>query len=219
MKNKLVCVFAHPDDEAFGPGGTITQFAKDYDVYILCATRREAGGKNSDHDIAKIRSNELLQSSRILGVKKVFFLDFTDGQLCNNIYHDLAKKITGFVNEIKPEILLTFEPRGVSGHIDHITVSMVTTYVFEHLSFVKQLFYFCLSEEQVGEEKRLGDYFIHFPPGYKKAKIDKTIDVTNVWETKVEAMKTHQSQTHDVNLILTYLEKLPKEEYFLVLKK
>lgn len=219
MRQKLVCVFAHPDDEAFGPGGTIAKFAQDHDVYILCATRGEAGGNNGEKDVGKIRSDELLESSRILGVKKVFFLGFTDGQLCNNIYHDLAKKIMRIVYKLKPETLLTFEPRGVSGHIDHITVSMVTSYIFIHSPMVKTLYYFCLTEQIVKEEKKLGDYFIYFPPGYKKSEINKVVDVSEVWETKVKAMKTHRSQMGDVKTILSYLKKMPKEEHFLVLSR
>ena len=39
----LVCIFAHPDDEAFGPGGTIAKFAKKRPVYLICATKGESG--------------------------------------------------------------------------------------------------------------------------------------------------------------------------------
>ena len=125
-----------------------------------------------------------------------------------------------YLEKIRPEILLTFEPHGVSGHIDHIAASMVTSYVFEHLSFVKTLLYYCHSEEQVKKIKKIiGDYFVYFPPGYKKNDIAKTVDINSVWETKVKAMKKHQSQIHDVNMILDFLEKMPKVEHFLVLKK
>lgn len=220
MKQKLVCVFAHPDDEAFGPGGTIAKLAQDYEVYILCATRGEAGEKNGEHDIGKTRSNELLESSHVLGVKKVFFLGFTDGQLCNSNYHDLANKIKQIVKRLKPEILLTFEPRGVSGHIDHITVSMVTTYIFEHLSFVKKILYYCHTDWQVKIIKTfLRDYFVYFPPGYKSTEIGLTVDIKPVWNIKEKAMRIHKSQIHDVNRILTFLKLMPKKEYFLVLKK
>ena len=220
MRQKLVCVFAHPDDEAFGPGGTIAKFAKDHDVYILCATKGEAGGKNGQKDIGKIRSDELLESSRILGVKQVFFLGFTDGQLCNNTYHALAKKIKKHLDLIKPQTLLTFEPRGVSGHIDHVTVSMVVSYLFERLPYVKTLLYYCHTDWQVKIIKTfLKDYFVYFPPGYKSAEIGKTVDIKPVWKIKERAMKVHKSQMHDVNRILAFLKLMPKKEYFLVLKK
>lgn len=219
MGKKLVCVFAHPDDEAFGPGGTIAKFAKDQDVYILCATKGEAGG-NGEKNIASIREKELQTSANILGVKRVDFLDFTDGQLCNSTYHDLAKKIKKHLDLIKPQTLLTFEPRGVSGHIDHITVSMVASYLFERLPYIKTLLYYCHTDWQVRIIKKfLKDYFVYFPPGYKPSEIGLTVDIKPVWKIKEKAMRVHKSQIHDVNRILTFLKLMPKKEYFLVLKK
>ena len=43
-KLSLMAVFAHPDDEAFGTGGTLTKYAAEgHDVYLVTATRGEAG--------------------------------------------------------------------------------------------------------------------------------------------------------------------------------
>lgn len=42
-KQKLVAIFAHPDDEAFGPGGTLALYAKTHDTYLICVTHGEAG--------------------------------------------------------------------------------------------------------------------------------------------------------------------------------
>ena len=40
----LMAVFAHPDDEAFGTGGTLAKYAaQGCDVYLVTATRGEAG--------------------------------------------------------------------------------------------------------------------------------------------------------------------------------
>lgn len=214
----IVCIFAHPDDEAFGPAGTIAKLAWHNDVYILCATRGEAGKKASlsEKNLAVLREEELKKSAKILGVKNVYFLDFADGTLCNNLYHELAKKIQDKLEVLKPDTLITFEPRGISGHIDHITVSMTTSFVFKRLKFVKKLFYYCLSRNIT---KKFGNYFIYFPPGYRKSEIDLVNDVSKQWHLKIKAMQAHQTQIQDVSRILKIINKFPKEEYFLVLKK
>jgi LmbE family N-acetylglucosaminyl deacetylase len=92
----IVCIFAHPDDEAFGPGGTIALLSKKNDLYILCATKGEAGkNRHTDKEtpLQRLRSNELKASAMILGVKKVQFLNYIDGSLSNSLYHKLAKSI------------------------------------------------------------------------------------------------------------------------------
>lgn len=132
------------------------------------------------------------------------------------IYHQLASKIEQKLKILKPEILLTFEPRGISGHIDHITVSYVTTYVFYKLPHVKKLMYYCISAKN---RTFIGDYFIYFPPGYKKEQIDEVVDISQFWDTKVAAMMAHKSQIDDAKRILKIAQKLPKEECFLTLKK
>lgn len=212
-RRSLVAVFAHPDDEAFGPAGTLAKFANDHDVYILCATKGEANG---DQQLGQIRPKELLKSAKILGVKKVYFLGFKDGCLCNQIYHDLARKIETKLKLLSPQTLITFEPRGISGHIDHITVSMVTTYVFYKLPFIKTLLYHCITQDL---RNKVGDYFIYFPPGYRRSEIDKVVNIEDVWQTKVKAMLEHKSQIADAKRILKNHQNLPKEEYFLVLEK
>lgn len=215
-KPVLVCVFAHPDDEAFGPSGTIHKFTKTHDVYILCATKGQAGQDSRSETsitLTNKRSQELKDSAKILGVKKVYFLGFKDGTLSNNLYHKLAAKIQVHLEKLRPEIVITFEPQGVSGHIDHITVSMVTTFVCNRLSFIKELWYYCILKERAAMRQ---NYFIYFPQGYDKSEIDKIIETKDVWDLKVKAMMAHESQKHDAESILKDAVNLPKEEYFIV---
>lgn len=212
-RKTLVAVFAHPDDESFGPSGTLYKYSLTHDVYILCATKGEIGGTHKK--LGEIRAKELKKSAKIIGVKQVYFLGFVDGTLSNSLYHQLAAKIEEKLKYLKPEIVMTFEPRGISGHIDHITVSMVTTYVVKKLSFVKQLQYYCITE---AKRARFDDYFIYFPPGYKKTEVDKTVDVEDVWNIKVKAMMVHKSQIKDAKRILKTIEKAPREEHFLIFK-
>ncbi|HSW48243.1 MAG TPA: PIG-L deacetylase family protein [Candidatus Saccharimonadales bacterium] len=211
-------VFAHPDDEAFFTGGTIATLAKDHDVYTICITNGDAGENSSDKDgdLAEIRKAEVLEAGKILGVKETVFLGYKDGALSNNLYHEIATKIEEIVDKLRPEILLTFEPRGISGHIDHIVTSMVTSYIFKKSEIVKELWYCCNNEEiQVA----IKDYYIYWPAGYKKSEISKVIDIESVWETKVAAMHKHESQIHDVEWILGLVKNLPKEENIIILKK
>lgn len=212
MSQKVVCVFAHPDDEAFGPGGTIAKYAKDSEVYLISATNgnsEERGGEK----LGKTREKELLASAKVLGIKKVFFLGFEDGTLDLNTYHNLADKIRDIIVDIRPETVITFELRGISGHPDHVVVAGATSFVVQKLPFVKNLYYHCLTKDM---RKRMGnDYFIFVPPGYSKKDIDKVVDVSSVWETKVKAMRCHKSQIKDVERILESRKDMPKKEYFL----
>lgn len=221
MKKKpvAVCVFAHPDDEAFGPSGTIYKLVKTHDVYLLCATKGQAGQDSRSEkglSLTDKRAQELTQSAQILGIKKVYFLGFKDGTLSNNLYHKLAGKVEKHLRDLKPEIVITFEHHGISGHIDHITVSMVTTFVFNKLTGIKEIWYHALTRKRAAMRK---DYFIYFPPGYKRSQIDKIVDVSDVWITKVKAMRAHGSQKHDAESILETFKMHPKEEYFLVTKR
>jgi len=69
------------------------------------------------------------------------------------------------------------------------------------------------------------DYFIYFPPGYTKKEVDIVVDISKYWNLKIESIKAHQSQKKDVERVLNllrlgnFLRFLPKEEYFLVLKR
>ncbi len=215
----LLCIFAHPDDEAFGPGGSIAKFVKKRDVYIICVTdgcKGSAENLDSDKDLSEVRKRELLESAKILGVKKVDFLNYTDGILCNNLYHEIAEKLIGLIKTYQPDTLLTFDSTGVSGHLDHIAVSLITSFVFKKLDNIKKLLYLCELEETLNQ---FGDYFVYTPPGRKLSEIDLTIDISETWKLKVKSMQAHKSQIKDAEKILKILSNKPKENYFRVLQK
>lgn len=212
----IVGIFAHPDDEAFGPSGTLALLSKAKSVYLICVTNGDAATGVADEALGKIRQQELHASAKILGIKEVFFLNFLDGSLSNNQYHIIAEKIEEILKKLQPELLITIENRGVSGHLDHIAVSMISSFVFEKLSFVKEIWYHCIDEDM---RAKFPPYFIYMPQGYKKEQIDKIIDVSAVWDKKIQAMSQHQSQIKDVDKIEKIEKESPKEEYFLIKKK
>lgn len=208
---KIVGVFAHPDDETFGPSGSLAKWAAHHEVSIVCCTNGNAGA-----GLKEVRKQELLKASRILNIANVRFLDFEDGSLSNNVYPDLVEQLKQILTDIQPDIVVTFAPNGVSGHIDHIVVTSVVNYLYERTELIREIRYFCLRQE---EREELSDYFVFVPDGITKDEAHLVEDVSEVWPQKIAAIKQHYSQSHDGDRILKVLEMLPKEEYFLIKRK
>lgn len=217
---RLLFIFAHPDDDAFGPSGSLAKLAKTHDVYFLCATKGE-GGENDLHNkttpLASLRSAEVIASCKAVGGKGVHFLGFIDGTLCNGLYHQIADAVQTYVDLYQPTILMSWEPRGITGHIDHIVMSMVTHFVYHRSPCVKKLMLFCKSESQTRDF--MNDYFIYRPPGYPRADIDEVIEVSGEWETKIKAMQCHKTQIGDMQKVLKRPPVMLMEECFLTEEK
>lgn len=223
---KLLCVFAHPDDEAFGPGGTIAKYAHEgVEIHLLCATKGE-GGKQSEEvrnantevekttNLDEIREQELLASAKVLGIKRVEFLGYKDGTICNANYHEIAQNVIDKIQAFKPQVVMTFDRLGVSGHLDHMGMAMITTYAFMKTTEAQKLYYYCSSREVSALYH--DSYFVYFPYGYTHDQITTTIDLATMWDTKTNAMNQHKSQWHDVVRIQTTQKDMPKKEYFIL---
>jgi LmbE family N-acetylglucosaminyl deacetylase len=149
MTKSILAVLAHPDDESFGLGGTLALYARQgYDTYLVCATRGEAGTVDEEHlngfkDIAELRTNELMRAAKILGLKDVFFLGYRDSGMpgaeenrhpdaqINHSIDEVAGKVVHFIRDLKPDIVLTFDPIGGYRHPDHIHIHHAATLAFE----------------------------------------------------------------------------------------
>lgn len=211
---KILCVFAHPDDESFGPGGTIIKWANEGNrIHLLCATKGEAGMNRSKGAVAKTREKELLAASQILGIESIKFLGFIDGNIGNSDLAKLEKLIIQKIRSYKPDVVLTFDLNGISGHLDHIAVASATTQAFNKTKIAKKIYYLTIPK---GKNKRKQDYFVYRPEGRRPKEIDEVINVTPYWETKLLAMQTHKSQIKDSVRLRKYWSKGIKREYFIV---
>jgi len=214
MKRILFGIFAHPDDEAFGPSGTLLQEVRDgSELHLICATRGEAGN-NPDHhaDLGTVREQEWRASGQQLGATTMTQLHYPDGGLGNQLYLEIAGKLKTTINEVlndqhEPVDLqfITFEPGGLTGHLDHIAISLITTFVYASLQeqtpkSVEQLGlrYFCLSDKQV---PTANIDWIFQPAGLPSDMIDETRDVTDMKEQKLAVMAAHHSQRDDAAMI------------------
>jgi len=149
MTKTILAVLAHPDDETFGLGGTLALYAqKGYDVYYVCATRGEVGAADAEFmkgfkDTAEMRTAELMRAAKILGLKDVFFLGYRDSGMPGSadnknpdaqVAHpidEVAGKVVKYIRDLKPDIVLTFDPIGGYKHPDHIHIQQATTLAFE----------------------------------------------------------------------------------------
>ena len=124
----LLAVFAHPDDEAFGAGGTLAKYASQgIDVYLVSATRGEAGGIAAPElatpaNLPAVRERELRAACEVYGIHPPLFLDYIDGQLTIVNQGQAVGKLVRLIRELRPDVMITFGPEGIYGHYDHIAV-------------------------------------------------------------------------------------------------
>jgi N-acetyl-1-D-myo-inositol-2-amino-2-deoxy-alpha-D-glucopyranoside deacetylase len=148
-KQTLLAILAHPDDESFGMGGTLALYAsRGVDVHLVCATRGEVGEVAPEllagfQSIAELRESELRCAAGFLGLKAVHFLDYRDSgmpgspdnqhprALAAQPLDDVAANVVCYIRELKPQVVLTFDPIGGYHHPDHIAIQRATVRAFE----------------------------------------------------------------------------------------
>ena len=130
-----MCVAAHPDDESLGFGGTLARYAAEgVEVSLVVATRGERGrfGDGSKphpgpEELGRIREAEVRAAAAVLGVRHIRFLDYLDAEVDKADPGEATARIARHVRELRPHVILTFDPYGAYGHPDHIAISQLTT--------------------------------------------------------------------------------------------
>ena len=220
-KLTLMAVFAHPDDEAFGTGGTLAKYAAEgCDVYLVTATRGEAG-QIAEPDLATpaslpfIREQELRCACDIYGIHPPRFLDYQDGQLPIVHQGQAVGKLVRIIREIKPDVLITFGPDGIYGHYDHIAAYRWTIIAadlaadpdcFPDLDLcephqVSKIYHRAMPEEQVAamsEDGKAAAVMMDGVPFHFVARpaheITTVIDIGDYAQAKLDGIRCHQTQ-------------------------
>lgn len=201
MKKLLFAIFAHPDDEAFGPAGTLLKLKSEgYDVHLILLTDGD-GGVNLDNvpDLATTRLSEWQASAQILGASSTHALHYPDGALetadtdkLDEKVHQIITKIIDDYTEQTEVSFMTLEPQGLTGHRDHIAASELTTRMSEEFK-TREIWYFCLDSTQAPLE---GTAYYQ-PRAREDSYITTRVNVAPWIDDKYRMMDAHVSQRND----------------------
>jgi len=180
---KSICIIApHPDDEVLGLGGTIRRMSlSGIKVHLLVISGHLPPLYSIE--IFKKTQIECNMSAKILGISSIKFLEIPATNISQKPVAELNAKINDFLDKAKPTtVFIPFPDR----HIDHKLIfeaSMVCTRpVGQHYPKL------VLSYETLSETDWNAPYIEPFfiPEMY--------IDITDTFESKLEAMRSYKSQ-------------------------
>lgn len=142
----LTIVLAHPDDEIFHSGVLAHLSERGVRVTLVCATDGEAGRAHPSlgavDDLGALRVQELELSCARLGIERPVLLRFHDSArkerqrlddphaLANVDMLDVEAALRGIIADVKPHVIVTFEPHGGYYHPDHVAIQRATTAAF-----------------------------------------------------------------------------------------
>lgn len=182
-KRVLLTVLAHPDDETFGTGGTLAHYASlGVEVHLICATRGEVGDVEPEMlegfaSVAELRESELRCAAETLGITRVHMLDYRDSgmqgspdnhhpkALAAADINKVAGEIVQKIRELKPQVVITFDPIGGYLHPDHIAIQNAAVKAFYAAADPDQY----KGEYPAYQSRKL--YFHTFPHGFLRLSL------------------------------------------------
>jgi len=144
----LLAVFAHPDDESFGPGGTLARYAREgASVRLVCGTDGNAGTVDAAmmegyKSTSQLRAAELCCAAQALGLAGIDWLAYRDSGMAGapeNQHPDslvqapmekLVGQIVASIRRHKPQVILCDNRYGGYGHPDHVKLHQATMRAF-----------------------------------------------------------------------------------------
>jgi len=183
---KILVVLPHPDDEAFGASGTLAMHvSQGARVTYACLTLGEMGRNMGFPPFAnrvtlpQVRKAELEASCRAIGIQDLRFLGYHDKTLEFEDPDALAGRIGELLEEIRPDLVITFYP-GYSVHPDHDACGAAVIRAIGRLPEAERPAVHCLAFSR-GCEEALG-------------APDVVNDVRPYLEQKLGALNAHRSQ-------------------------
>jgi LmbE family N-acetylglucosaminyl deacetylase len=201
---RLLCITAHPDDEAGAFGGSLALYsAKGVETYVVCLTpgqaARNRGGLVDDAELASRRRQEFADSCSILGITRGEVLNYADGQLEHAEPHAVVALLVDRIRKIQPQVIITYGPEGaLTAHNDHSMASMFATLAYHWAGrsnrYTEQL------NDGLRPHRTQKLYYstagFTLPERQPVSLSPQTvcIDIAEYMETKIRAFKAHTTQ-------------------------
>jgi LmbE family N-acetylglucosaminyl deacetylase len=239
-KLTMMAVHAHPDDEASSTGGVLAAYsAQGIRTVVVTCTNGEFGDGpggvkpgQEGHDeqaVAKQRLAELRESCAILGVTDLELLGYHDSgmpeweykdrpdAICNIPQAEVAARLTGLIEKYRPQVLITYDDRGLYQHPDHVHASVCAQAAFADSGIPAKLY---LSAIRGSDWRKINDAlreagvdvpdFEETPEALQQAieaeqRITTTVDIRAVLDRKRDALFAHGSQMGEA----TWFSKIP----------
>ena len=231
MPKTILGVFAHPDDESMGPGGTFAKYAAaGHRVVFVTATDGGAGRLYTERpddntELRRLRREETVKAAAILGAQSLGFLDWDDGKLHELNTLDVEVEVAKIIRREKPDVVIAFHGSGISYHNDHRVMTMAALAAFYGAARkewyrdetvdalpphqASKFYYYTVSREWV--EVLNWPRVIYASP---KDEISTVIDTTATADTKWAAIQAHDTQRDGPPFKMLYNGGVFEREFF-----
>lgn len=186
LKNNILIIAPHPDDEVLGCAGTIRKLSlEDNSVWVLIVSRGKMG-LYSEEGIRNVRE-EALAAHKLLGVKETRFLDFTAPELDLISISVLSSAISEVIHEFQADTI--YLPHSGDIHHDHKAVFNAGLVAARPVKSnpVKRIYSYETLSETEWATPISNEIFIP----------TRFINISDVFPLKVEAMKCYITQLRD----------------------
>lgn len=223
---RLLCVTAHPDDEAGNFGGTLlTYHERGVETSVICLTPGQAasnrGDAKSDQELAEIRKREFAASCEILRVSQPVILDYPDGQLYRQELNRVVYELALHVRRFRPHVMLTFGAEGgLTGHPDHSMAGIFAALAFHWAGranrYSDQLHDGLTAHQAQKLYHATADFSLPNRPPTALAPHTAVVEIGDYLETKIAAFKAHKTQAPLWPLFEQSVRKRGAQELFLL---
>lgn len=222
---RLLCVTAHPDDEAGGFGGSLQLYrSRGVETQVLCLTEGQAathrGSAKTGAELAVVRRAEFAAACELLRVSHSEVLSYPDGGLAQQDFLAVVGDLTRRFRQIRPQVIVTFGAEGaVTAHPDHSMASLFTTMAF-HWAGRTNRYPEQLEKEGLTPHRAQKLYYatasftlddrqpVALPPW------TASIDIAPYFDTKVAAFRKHTSQAPLFDMFENAVRKRGPRELF-----